>query len=267
MCTSLKRDRPPRSVAFSMDSAFQGLYLDTILGKYSVRLTNTVNNILEDHIPVTNREDFMGFCNKLLVGDDNPSVNEKSLPYIARTQEGNPPVWKVVVTVARVTKNLKEVLVNRERMYEQLHTVKDPIAILKACLKMIMSDPRKYTPDELGVIMNGKADDTTPFTYMRKLEQAGPCAKRGESELNEPDGKPSPKRTKSSHDVLDAAVNLFVLKTSPTRTTIHASPRSRDIPTGSSVMSEASDVMLMNKAGHGRAARMLEEFYTDSTSS
>ena len=230
-----------------------------------------VNIVLEERMPDINREHVMGFCKKLLVGDDNPSMlNEKSLPYIARTYAGDPPVWKVVVNVVQLNKNLKEVLVNRAKMYEQLHIIKDPVAILKTCLKMIMSDPRKYTPDELGV-MNGTVDDTTSFTYTRKkYAQGAPSAKRGESALEEPDGKLSSKHIKTSQDVLEGANGLFVLKTSPPRTTIHASPRSRNIPTGSSVMSEASDVMPMDKAGHGRAIRMLEEFHTetsDSTSS
>ena len=263
---------PPAQTSSSMDSTFQGIALDIICdGKHSVRLTNMVNNVLQERMPAINREHVMGFCKKLLVGDDNPPVlNEKSLPYIARTYVGDPPVWKVVINVAQVNKNLKEVLVNRAKMYEQLQIIKDPVAILKTCLKMIMSDPRKYTPDELSVIMNGTADDTTSFTYMRKHAQGAPSAKRGESAIEEPDGNLSSKRAKTSHDVLEGAESLYVLKTSPPRTAIHASPRSHNIPTGSSVMSEASDVMLMDKVGHGRAARMLEDFYTegsDSTSS
>lgn len=221
-----------------------------------------VNSVLE--MPF-NRDDVMGFCKKLLVGDDNPPMlNEKSLPYIAMTYAGDPPAWKVVVSVAQVNKNLKEVLVNRAKMYEQLHIIKDPVAILKTCLKMIMSDPRKYTSDELGGIMNNTVDDTPPFTYMRKYAQEAPSAKRGESALEEPDGKH--KKTSHDHDVLEGANGLFVLKTSPPRTSIHASPRSRNIPTGSSVMSEANDVM-MDKAGYNRAIRMLEEFYTDTSDS
>jgi hypothetical protein len=255
-----------------MDSAFQGMVLDTIWdGKHSVRLTNMVNNVLEERMPDINREHVMGFCKKLLVGDDNPPMlNEKSLPYIARAYVGDPPAWKVVVNVTQLNKNLKEVLLNRALMYKQLHIIKDPVTILKTCLKMIMSDPRKYTADELGVIIHGTVDDTTSFTYIRKYAQGAPSAKRGESALEEPDGNLSSKYIKTSHDVLEGANGLFVLKTSPPRTTIHASPRSRNIPTGSSVMSEASDVMLMDKAGHDRAIRMIEEFYTetsDSTSS
>jgi len=258
----------------SMDSAFQGVALDTISGRYSVKLTEMVDNILEGNMPDINREHVMGFCKKLLVGDDKPPLlNEKSLPYIARVCTGDPPVWKVVVTVAQVTNNLKEVLVKRAQMYEQLHIVKDHIAILKICLKMIMSDPRKYTPDELGVVMNGtlsNLDDTTPFTYMMKPGQSGPGAKSGELALDEADGKRSPKRTKvydTSRDILEGVEGLIVLKTSPPRTTIHASPRSRNISTGSSVMSQGSDVMSLDSAGQSNAARMLEEFYNDDSRS
>lgn len=259
-----------------MDSVFQGTSLDIISGRHSFKLTEIVNNILVGAMPTINREHVMGFCKKLLVGDDNgPLLNEKSLTYIARVCTGDPPVWKVVVTVVQVTKNLNEVLVNRANMYKQLHIVQPPIAIMKTCLKMIMSDPRKYIPDELGVIMNGIPnkqvdDDTTPFTYTMKLDQSGACAKRGESALDEPDDKPSPKRTKihdTSYDVLKGVEGLIVLKTSPPRTSIHVSPRSRNVPTGSSVMSEGSDVMPMDRAGHGKAARMLELFYTDDSHS
>ena len=233
-----------------MDSTFQGVSLDTISGRHSFKLTETVNTILMG--AVISREHVMGFCKRLLLGDDNPSLmNEKSLTYIASVCTGDPPVWKVVVTVVRVTENLNEVLANRAKMYEQLHIVQHPIAIIKTCLNMIMSDPRKYPADGLGIIMNGtlankQVDETTPLTYMMKPGQSGTCAKRSESALDEPGGKPSPKRTKvhdTSFDVLEGAEGLVVLKTSPPRMTIYVSPRSHNIPTGSSVMSEASDVM------------------------
>ena len=230
-------------------------------------------------MPTISREHVMSFCKKLMLGDDNPPLmNEKSLPYIARLCTGDPPVWKIVVTVAQVTENLKEVLVNRAKMYEQLHIMQHPIAIVTTCLNMIISDPRKYAPDELGIIMNGtlankQVDETTPFTFMMKPGQSGTCTKRSESALDEPGGKPSPKRTRvhdTSYDVLEGAEGLVVLKTSPPRMTIYVSPRSHNIPTGSSVMSEASDVISMGRAGLSKAARILEGFYTensDSTSS
>jgi hypothetical protein len=239
-----------------MDCLFQSLSLDTLKEErhHSVKLTGIVNNILMGVMPTITHEDAMACCKKLMVGDDNmPSVNQKSLPYVARMCMGNPPVWRVVVTVAQVTNNLKDILVNRAKMYEQLQVLKNPIFMLSVCLKMIMSDPRQYN-----------MSTTTQFTYMKKSDK--PSTKRGESTRDESDGELSPKRTKIHHDILEGAENLFILKTSPPRARSHISPRSRNIPTGSSVMSEGDDVMSMSNTGHSEATRTMEEFYSSKGS-
>ena len=111
-------------------------------------------------------------------------------------------------------------------------------------------------PDEIGALMS----ETTQFTYTKKSDQPKLSTKRDESTRDEL----SPKRTKTHSDVLEGAESLFVLGTSPRRVTIHISPRSRNIPTGSSVMSEGGDVMSMSNTGHSRAARILEEFYSSN---
>lgn len=249
-----------------MDTVFQETVLDTLdhPQKYSVKLTEMVNNILLEARPNATREGVMGFCKKLLVGDDSmPSLNQKSLPYIARVFTGDPPVWKVIVTVTQVTKNLKDVLLNRMRMYKELEMyeqleiveiVQTRSILLLMCLNMISTDPRKYTPDELG-----------QFTYMKKSIEPQLPAKRGEPARAESGGEISPKRAKANNDILDGAESLFGLSTTPPRQTIHASPRSREIPTDSSVISQESDVMSMSNAGHSKGAKMLEDFYTHET--
>ena len=257
-----------------MDSVFQEIPLDTVPeGCYSFLLTELVNRTLNGDTPNATRSNVIDFSKKLLMGDDDnmPSRTHKSLPYIARTCTGDPPVCKVVVTVARVTENLEDVLVNRANMYKQLEIVKHPIEILSTCLKMIMSDPRKYIPDELSTLINGsimkKQSDTTKLTYTKKPDESKPYAKRTESTLDESSGERSPKRTKVYNDVLEGAEGLFVLKTSPPRVTKFASPRSRNISSISSVMSEGTDVSIIDTADHSKTIRMLEHFYTDKSES
>jgi hypothetical protein len=233
--------------------------LDTVDGlQHSVRLTSIVDTILTQDVSAINHKDVHKFCKKLLLGNDSPpSLNNKSLPdkslaYVAKMLMGPPPVWKVVVTVVKVTDNLNEILNHRTKIYEQIKFVQNSVLMLSLCLKMIISDPRNYTSDGLGVIMSKQSQ----FTYMKKNKShtLPTIPKRGESPGHE-------LSLNVNEDDLKGAELLLSFNLSPPRETNHASPTARDVSADFSVMSESSDVMPMSHAGHHKAARMLEEFY------
>ena len=245
-----------------MDGLFDIVSLDTLglSEKASDRLTSTVNNILTGVFSLMTREDILGFCNMLLLGDEKTSATEqKNLAYVVKTMtKEHPPAWKVVVTVVKVTENLKAVLKYHTMMFQQLTIIQDPISILSACCNMLISDPRKYTQVELGALLD--KSNITEFTYQRK--SAG--------------REPSPKRVKTTAedifplfyqpicgDALEGANLLEDIKTSPLRLQQHAtvSPKCCEVPTGASVTSVASDVLPMTRTGISKASRMLEAFF------
>ena len=251
---TLKFDCP-----IAMDTVLSTYSLDVLPAaeKSSLNLTTTVNNILngsmKDHVT---REHVLGFCKILLLGDDPASTSPyKSLPYIAKEITSDPPGYKVVVTVVKVSHNLQEILLERLRMFKQLTHINDPGAMISACTRMIIYDPRKYNTGELNMLL--EKPELTRFTYKRKdtLEK----------------NDVSPKRPKVSNDdvtvdqqtVLQEAVEaLMEFKSSPVRASNHAN--SENVQTGSSVMSETSAVEKMTRNGHRASARVLEFFFTSS---
>lgn len=224
----------------------------------SKALTSIVHNILIGAMSHVTRENVIGFCKMLLLGDEKmPTTGQKSLAYIAKVQTSTSLGWKVVVTVVKVTDNLKNVLADRSKMFKQVTTALDCVTMVSECLQMMISDPRKYTQGcVLGVL---DISDTRQFTYKRKSTDPQPYPG---DESKESEVSPKGRKTLIDDDDLEGANLLFGIKISPPRVEEHASPQSRDMPTSSSVMSPASDVMPMTHDGHGEAARILQQFYT-----
>jgi hypothetical protein len=243
-----------------MDTVLSTYSLDVLPAaeKSSLNLTTTVNNILNGSMNHVTREHVLGFCKILLLGDDLTSTSPyKSLPYIAREITSDPPGYKVVVTVVKVSNNLQEILLERVRMFKQLTYINDPCTMVSACTRMIIYDPRKYNPGELNMLL--EKPELTRFTYKRKNEDT--------LEKNDV----SQKRPKVGNDnvaddqetVLQEAVEaLMEFNSSPVRASIHA--KLENVPTGSSVMSETSEVEKMTPNGHRASARILEVFFSSS---
>lgn len=246
-----------------MDTVLSTSSLDVLptAEKPSLNLTTTVNNLLNgsmiDHVT---REHVLGFCQVLLLGDDPTSTSpNKSLPYIAKEITSDPPGYKVVVTVVQVSRNLQEILLERVRMFKQLTYIQDPGGMISACTRMIISDPRKYNPDELNMLM--EKPELTKLTYKRKDEDT--------LEKNLVSKRPKVGNDKVADDqenVLQEAVEaLMEFNSSPVRVSNHA--KLENVPTGSSVMSETSGVEKMTPNGHRASARVLEAFFMSEDSS
>ena len=247
----------------AMDALFDNISLDTLnpSEKASDKLTSMVNSILTGAITVT-REDVLGFCKMLLLGDEMSATGHKSLGFIAKvmTKEHH-PTWNVVVTVVKVTENLQEVLKYHTKVFELLTDIKNHLFILPACCKIMISDPRKYTQAKLAALLN----KSNEFTYRKRSTENEklPSPKRVKTTAEE---MPSPSYQPVDGDALEGASLLIHIKTSPPRLQRHAtrSPTSREIYTGSSILSAVSDVPPMTHKGISNAARALAIFFNSN---
>ena len=222
----------------------------------SLNLTTKVNNLLNGTVSEqVTRDDVLGFCKVLLLGDDkSPTPLHKSLHYIAKSITSDPPGYRVVVTVVKVSHNLQEILLNRVQMFKQLISINDPSVMISVCTKMIMSDPRNHNPGGIEKLL--EKTETTGFTYKRKCSQGAGVEHKDQSA----------KRSRGADDNIDmdnvlkeAVEALMDIKTSPVRISQHSIPE--NVPTGSSVMSEAGEVETMTPHGHRRSARTLNCFF------
>lgn len=252
-----------------MDSLFPyaNLLPDTVNDEqYSVQLTSVVNNILTGVVQV-DLPTVLDLCRLMLLGDDKEksSTENKALAYIARVEQKGR--MRPVVRVVNVNENIEQVMVYREKLFGILGQLRtDHITVLSKCCQLIINHPR-YTSNDFQC-----SEELTMFTYTKEDETVSEHVINLKDVKNydtEDEGDMSEvKRQKTTpsdllpHDLKGADI-LFEMQTSPPRSTMHAirSPRSREVYTGSSVMSAVSDVASLSSANVKKAVRSLEEFF------